>query len=107
MLIIMGLAKFGSVIKFIPHPLIVGFTSGIALIIFSSQIKDFFGLHMGTVPADFVDKWKEYFLNFGSINIIAITIAAGTVIVSAFLPRITRKVPGSLVAILLSTFAVQ
>ncbi|MFI5164751.1 MAG: SulP family inorganic anion transporter, partial [Bacteroidia bacterium] len=64
-LVVMGLARMGSVIKFIPHPLIVGFTSGIALIIFSSQIKDFFGLQMGTVPADFVNKWKEYFLNFG------------------------------------------
>jgi len=56
MLIIMGFARLGAVIKFIPHPLIIGFTSGIALIIFSSQMKDFFGLQMGTVPADFLDK---------------------------------------------------
>src|SRR6267154_3316710 len=58
MLIIFGFARLGSIIKFIPHPLIVGFTSGIALIIFSSQIKDFLGLKMGAVPADFLDKWK-------------------------------------------------
>ena len=63
MLIIMGFARLGAVIKFIPHPLIIGFTSGIALIIFSSQMKDFFGLQMGTVPADFLDKWKSYFVN--------------------------------------------
>src|SRR5882762_4882018 len=64
MLIIMGLARLGSVIKFIPHPLIVGFTSGIALIIFSSQVKDFLGLQMGAVPADFLGKWKSYFQHF-------------------------------------------
>ena len=107
MLVVMGLARAGSVIKFIPHPLIVGFTSGIALIIFSSQVKDFFGLQMGSVPADFIGKWKEYLLNFGSVNKYAIVIAAGTILVAAFFQKITRKVPGSLVAILVSTFAVQ
>ena len=61
MLIIMGLARLGAVIKFIPHPLIIGFTSGIALIIFSSEMKDFFGLKMGAVPADFLEKWKAIF----------------------------------------------
>ena len=67
MLIIMGFARLGSVIKFIPHPLIIGFTSGIAILIFSSQMKDFFGLKMGTVPADFLDKWKSYVETFGSV----------------------------------------
>lgn len=56
-LMLMGFARFGSVIKFIPHPLIVGFTTGIAVIIFSSQVKDYFGLSMGAVPADFIEKW--------------------------------------------------
>jgi len=106
-LVIMGLARMGSVIKFIPHPLIVGFTSGIALIIFSSQIKDFFGLNMGDVPADFISKWREYFFNFSSVNISAIAIAIGTILISILFPKITHKIPGSLVAILLSTFAVQ
>ena len=77
MLIIMGFARLGSVIKFIPHPLIIGFTSGIAILIFSSQMKDFFGLNMGAVPADFLDKWKSYLENFGSVNIYAVVIAAG------------------------------
>lgn len=105
-LVIMGLARMGSVIKFIPHPLIVGFTSGIAIIIFSSQIKDFFGLTMGTVPPDFLEKWKEYFLHFDTINVWSIVIAAGTILISMTFSKITNKVPGSLVAILLSTAAV-
>ena len=71
----MGFARLGAVIKFIPHPLIIGFTSGIALIIFSSEIKDFFGLNMGAVPANFLDKWKSYFVNFPSLNIYTVIIA--------------------------------
>src|SRR5580765_3511382 len=78
MLIIMGFARLGAVIKFIPHPLIIGFTSGIALIIFSSQIKDFFGLTMGTVPAEFLDKWKTYILHFRSFNLYSAGIAVAT-----------------------------
>lgn len=107
LLIVMGLVRLGSVIKFIPHPLIVGFTSGIALIIFSSQVKDFFGLQMGTVPADFMEKWKEYFLNFSTVNTWSIIIAGGTILISILSPKITRKVPGSIFAILASTFAVH
>ncbi|MFZ4771722.1 MAG: SulP family inorganic anion transporter, partial [Ferruginibacter sp.] len=80
-LIIMGLARLGSVIKFIPHPLIIGFTSGIALIIFSSQVKDFFGLTMGAIPADFIEKWQSYILHFQSINIYSAVIAVATVII--------------------------
>lgn len=107
MLIIMGLVRLGSVIKFIPHPLIVGFTSGIALIIFSSQIKDFFGLQMGAVPADFIGKWSAYFSNFGSINYYAIGIGVGTILLALYFSKITRWIPGSLVAIVLATAAVQ
>src|SRR5260221_13818431 len=76
MLIIMGFARLGAVIKFIPHPLIIGFTSGIALIIFSSEMKDFFGLKMGAVPADFIDKWKSYIEHFKSANMYAVLITA-------------------------------
>ncbi|MEO8174195.1 MAG: sulfate permease [Sediminibacterium sp.] len=107
MLILMGFARLGSVIKFIPHPLIIGFTSGIALIIFSSQVKDFFGLKMGAVPADFLDKWKNYFVNINSINIYAVLIAITTILIIVFWPRVTRKIPGSLVAILVTTAAMQ
>ncbi len=105
-LIGMGLARFGNLLKFIPHPLIVGFTSGIAVIIFSSQIKDFFGLSMETVPADFIEKWKLYALNFGSINWAAVAIAIGTIIPALSFQRVSKKIPGSIVAILISTLAV-
>ena len=105
MLIIMGLARLGSVIKFIPHPLIVGFTSGIALIIFSSQMKDFFGLDMGAVPADFVQKWIAYFSHFNTINIYSISISVATILITVLFARVTHRVPGSLVAILLCTAA--
>lgn len=107
MLLLMGFARFGSVIKFIPHPLIVGFTTGIAVIIFSSQIKDFAGLSMGSVPADFLSKWKAYGQSFASFNGYAAAIATGTVLLIIFTPKFTRIVPGSLLAILLATVVVQ
>lgn len=107
MLIIMGFARLGSVIKFIPHPLIIGFTSGIALIIFSSQVKDFFGLTMGAVPADFIEKWKSYFQHLESINIYAALIALATVLIILGWPKITHKIPGSLIAIIVTTAAMQ
>ncbi len=107
MLVIMGFARLGTVIKFIPHPLIVGFTSGIAVIIFSSQMKDLFGLTMGAVPADFLEKWKSYILNFQSINLQAVVVAASTVLIVFLWPKVTHKIPGSLIAILVTTAAVQ
>lgn len=107
MLLIMGFARLGSVIKFIPHTLIVGFTSGIALIIFSSQMKDFFGLQMGNVPADFVLKWKSYFQHIDTVNYYAVFIAIGTVFISIFSTKLSTKIPGSLIAILLSTIVVH
>lgn len=107
MLIVMGLARFGSVIKFIPHPLIVGFTAGIALIIFSSQVKDFLGLQMGAVPADFSEKWIAYFQHIGSVNFYSLIIATGTILLSFLWPKVTHRIPGSLIAILLATVAVQ
>src|SRR5690554_3508140 len=105
-LIGMGLARLGNLLKFIPHPLIVGFTSGIAVIIFSSQIKDFFGLSIETVPADFIEKWKLYSMSFGSINWAAVAIAIGTIVLALTFQRVSKKIPGSIVAILLSTLAV-
>lgn len=107
MLIIMGFARLGSVIKFIPHPLIIGFTSGIAVLIFSSQMKDFLGLKMGAVPADFLDKWKSYIESFGSANIYAAAITATTVVIILLWPKVTHKIPGSLIAILVTTAAMQ
>ncbi len=107
MLIIMGFARLGAVIKFIPHPLIIGFTSGIALIIFSSEMKDFLGLEMGAVPADFIDKWKSYFTHIQSVNLYAVILAIITVAIIILWPKITHRVPGSLIAILVTTAAMQ
>ena len=107
MLIIMGFARLGAVIKFIPHPLIIGFTSGIALIILSSQVKDFFGLTMGSVPAEFLDKWKSYIQHFQSINGYSTGIAVITILIIQYWPKITHKIPGSLLAILVTTACMQ
>jgi sulfate permease, SulP family len=107
MLIIMGIARLGSVIKYIPYSLIIGFTSGIALIIFSSEVKDILGLKMGAVPADFTEKWKAYFQYFHTIRLYAVLIGAATIAIISFWPKITRKLPGSLIAILVTTMAVH
>ncbi|HZW78611.1 MAG TPA: SulP family inorganic anion transporter [Flavobacteriaceae bacterium] len=106
LLIGMGLARLGNLLKFIPYPLIVGFTSGIAVIIFSSQIKDFFGLPIENVPADFIGKWQVYFSEFSEINWWAVGIAVATILISFNFSKISKKIPGSIVAILLTTVIV-
>lgn len=105
-LIGMGLARLGNYLKFIPYPLIVGFTSGIAVIIFSSQIKDLFGLPIESLPADFVEKWGVYSSHFSKLDWTAFIIGIATVVITLYFPRINKKVPGAIVAILLSTAAV-
>jgi SulP family sulfate permease len=105
-LLLMGVLRFGGLLKYFPHTLIVGFTTGIAVIIFSAQINDFFGLGLEQVPSGFLEKWSLYFRSFGSINTTSLIIAAGTVLIMALLPRVSRKVPASLVAIVLATVAV-
>jgi SulP family sulfate permease len=107
LLIIMGLTKLGSVIKFIPYPLIIGFTTGIAAIIFSSEVKDFLGLKMGSVPADFVSKWLAYGHHLSSVNIYALLTGTVTLLIILLWPKVTSKVPGSLVAIVLTTLIVH
>ncbi|MEP7266608.1 MAG: SulP family inorganic anion transporter [Saprospiraceae bacterium] len=106
-LFIMGLTRMGSIIKYIPYPLIVGFTSGIAIVIFTSQLKDFFGLNIITLPANFIDTWKVYFTNFQSLNFTALAIGAFTIFAIIFMQKISIKVPGSLIAILSTTIIVQ
>lgn len=106
-LVIMGFARFGSIIKFIPHPVVIGFTSGIALIIFSSQINDFLGLNIGTVPSEFFQKWVIYSQNLFSINYWSLLIGAISLITILIFPKITHKIPGSIVAIIISTLLVQ
>ncbi len=103
MLILMGVLKLGNVIKFIPYPIIVGFTSGIAVVIFSTQIKDFLGLQVDSVPSEFIDKWIFYFKNISALNWWALFIGVTTVLIIAFWPRVTKRIPGSLVAIIVLT----
>ena len=105
LLIIMGFAKLGSVIKFVPYPVIVGFTAGIALTIFSTQMNDFFGLGLSNVPANFVDKWVFYAQHF-HVNWWALGIGTFSLLICIFMPRITKHIPGSLAAIILATLAV-
>jgi SulP family sulfate permease len=99
----MGVLKLGTVIKFIPYPIIVGFTSGIALTIFTTQIKDFFGLQMDVVPADFLSKWKEYAIAAPSINIAALLTGVASVLIIVYSQKIIRRIPGSLMAIVIVT----
>lgn len=105
LLIVMGLARFGSVIKFVPYPVIVGFTAGIAVTIFSTQMNDFFGLGLSNVPANFVDKWIFYAQHF-TMNGWALAIGLFSLVVCIFMPRITKRIPGSLAAIVLATLVV-
>lgn len=107
MLIAMGVLKLGNVIQFMPYPIVVGFTSGIAVIIFSGQIKDFLGLAGGEVPAGFVEKWGFYFHNIPSINLIALAVSAATILIILFWQKINKVIPGSLIALLLTTFVVS
>ena len=106
MLIAMGLMKLGTVIKFIPYPVVVGFTSGIALTIFATQIKDLFGLQIDKVPADFLHKWVVYAHNISSINWWATLIGVLSIVIIAKTPKISKKIPGSLIAIVLMTVVV-
>lgn len=105
-LVIMGFSKLGSLIKFIPYPVVVGFTSGIALLIFSTQVQDFFGLQIQNVPSEFHEKWLAYFQSFSSINIYVTGIALLSILIMIFWPKITHRIPGSLIAIILTTIVV-
>ena len=106
MLIAMGVFKLGTVIKFIPYPVVVGFTSGIALTIFATQIKDLFGMQIDKVPGDFIHKWITYSQHIDSINPWAIGISILSIIIIAITPKFSKKIPGSLIAIVLMTVIV-
>ena len=103
LLLLMGLFKLGNIIKFVPYPVIVGFTAGIALTIFSTQMNDLFGMNLQNVPADFLQKWGYYFQNLSAINWWAFAIGIASLLILIFLPRISKKIPASLVAIIVMT----
>ncbi|HLS47213.1 MAG TPA: SulP family inorganic anion transporter, partial [Gemmatimonadales bacterium] len=105
-LIVLGLSRLGGAIKYIPYPVTTGFTAGIAVIIFTSQIKDFFGLSMGPLPESFIGKWAAYAREAGAVNFYAVGVAAGSLLVISLWPRVSRKIPGPFVALVLSAAVV-
>ncbi len=107
MLIVLGLARFGDVIKFIPFPVTIGFTAGIALIIFTTEIKDFLGINLIHTPEHFIDKWITYAANIGHLNPQSLIIGAVTVLIVVFWRRVTDRLPGPLIAILFTTLLVH
>ncbi len=106
-LVVFGLVRMGGAIKFIPFPVTIGFTSGIALIIFSSQVKDLLGLEMGAVPAEFLAKWGTYVRAFDSINVWALLVALAALMIILVWPRIERRIPGPFVALIVTTALVH
>ena len=105
-LVVMGLCRRGAIFKFIPYPIVVGFTSGIALTIFSTQMKDFFGLPLDlAVPAGFIPQWICYFQNIGSINWVELVMSVVCLVICFSWSKVTKKVPGSLIALIIGTLA--
>ena len=104
-LVLFGLLHLGTIIKYIPYPIVVGFTSGIAVTIFTTQIKDLFGLSITEVPSDFIEKWVVYVQHISTIDPWSAIVGVASVIVIAVTPRFSKKIPGSLVAIILMTVA--
>ena len=103
MLVMMGLFRLGGIIKFIPYPIVVGFTSGIALTIFTTQVKDLLGLTVDKLPADCLSQWAVYFRHLDTINPLSLFIGVASILIIAVMPKISRKIPGSLVAIIIMT----
>lgn len=104
-LILFGVLRLGTIIKYIPYPIVVGFTSGIAVTIFTTQIKDLFGLTIDNVPSDFIEKWGAYITHFDTIDTWSAIVGVLSVAIIAVMPRINKKIPGSLIAIIIMTVA--
>ena len=102
-LILMGILRLGTIIKYIPYPIIVGFTSGIALTIFATQINDLFGMNIEKMPADFLSKWGLYFQNIHLIKWEALLVGVGSILIITLTPKVNKKIPGSLMAIIIMT----
>lgn len=106
-LIIMGLARMGDVIKFIPFPVTVGFTSGIAVVILTTQIPDFFGFQLAQLPKHFVDKWIAFATHLPFINYFSLLLGLLTILIIIITPRITKRIPGTFIAIIITTLLVK
>ncbi|MCC6911142.1 MAG: STAS domain-containing protein [Flavobacteriales bacterium] len=106
LIMLMGFLRAGQLLKYFPHTLVVGFTAGIAVVIFSTQVKDLFGLTIAEVPAGFLEKWSVLGAHFGSLDPIATTIGIVSILLSLYLSRFTKVIPGPMAAILVCTAAV-
>ncbi|MEG1255920.1 sulfate permease [Clostridium sp.] len=107
MLVVMGVLKLGTLIKYVPHTITVGFTSGIAITLLSTQIKDFLGLNIENVPAEFIAKWQSYLENIGSFNLTATLVGVGCILIMVYWPKINKTIPGSVIALVVATLVVQ
>jgi SulP family sulfate permease len=107
LLVGMGLTGLGSAVRFIPRPVIIGFTNGIAILIASTQIKDFFGLHVGAVPSEFLPRMRLLIAHFASVNTTALALGLASLAILVILPRFTRRIPASIVAVVVCTVAVE
>ena len=105
-LVLFGLLRFGSLIKYIPYPITVGFTSGIAVTLFSTQVKDFLGLSMTKTPSEFIPKWEAYISHMNTTNLYTLAIGLLALIILIFWPKINKKILGSLIALIVTTLVV-
>ena len=105
-LVLLGLFHLGTVIKFIPYPIVVGFTAGIALTIFSTQMNDFFGLGLTDLPGEFIPKWGVYLRNFTNIDLPTLIVGIASLLIIIVAPKISKKLPGALISIIVVTAAV-
>lgn len=106
-MVFFGLMKFGSVIKYVPYPITTGFTTGIAIVLLSTQVKDFFGLSIRDVPSEFFEKWAAYIRNFSSIDMSTTLVGVVSLLIIVLWPKINKRIPGSLIALLLVTIGVK
>jgi sulfate permease, SulP family len=106
-LVIMGFLRLGDAIKYIPYPVTIGFTSGIAVVILTTQIPDFFGFHLQKIPAHFINKIIAYFQNMHAVNIYSVALSTVTILIIALWPKVTKRLPGTIIAILVTTFLVR
>lgn len=106
-LVMLGMFRLGTVIKFIPYPIVVGFTAGIALTIFSTQVNDFFGLGLRNVPSEFLPKWGMYLTNIASVDLATLAVGVASLLIIVITPKVSRRLPGALLAIIIVTAVVS
>jgi SulP family sulfate permease len=106
-MIVFGLIKLGGVIQYIPYPIVTGFTSGIAVVLLSTQVKDFFGLDLAEVPSEFIPKWGTYISHIDSADVTTLLVGMVSLLIITLWPKVTKKIPGSLIALIVATSIVQ